>query len=89
MVASITRQRDIALFVYCEPIWCNHSAQLNADWLPDDMVLTALRPRMVCTACGLIGADVRPDWSQHTKAAGPGGTRRHWASRGAPARRRD
>jgi hypothetical protein len=22
--------------------------------------------RMVCTACGLIGADVRPDWSPHT-----------------------
>jgi len=21
---------------------------------------------MVCTACGLIGADVRPDWSAHT-----------------------
>ena len=29
---------------------------------------------LVCTACGLIGADVRPDWSQHTTSleAGPG-----------------
>jgi hypothetical protein len=28
----------------------------------------SLCPRMVCTACGLIGADVRPDWSPHTNA---------------------
>jgi hypothetical protein len=46
--------------------FCNHSATLNADWLPDDTVLLTLDPRMVCTKCGLIGADVRPDWSPHT-----------------------
>jgi hypothetical protein len=57
--------------------WCNHSARLEADWLPDDTVLPPLGPRMVCTACGLIGADVRPDWSQHTKAVGPGGAHQH------------
>ena len=34
--------------------------------LPDETPLRALCPRMVCTACGLIGADVRPDWSAHT-----------------------
>jgi len=39
---------------------------MNAHWLPDEMPLRALCPRMVCTACGLIGADVRPDWSAHT-----------------------
>src|SRR5436853_6020918 len=39
---------------------------MNADRLPDEMPLRALCPRMVCTACGLIGADVRPDWSAHT-----------------------
>jgi hypothetical protein len=22
-------------------------------------------PRMVCTRCGMIGADVRPDWGPH------------------------
>jgi hypothetical protein len=51
------------LLVYCESPWCNHSATLNADWLPDDTELLDLDPRMVCTACGLIGADVRPDWT--------------------------
>jgi hypothetical protein len=39
---------------------------LDADPLPDEMPVRSLCPRMVCTACGLIGADVRPDWSPHT-----------------------
>jgi hypothetical protein len=47
------------LLVYCGSLWCNHSATLNADRLPDDTILLALDRRMVCTACGLIGADVR------------------------------
>jgi hypothetical protein len=46
------------LLVYCQSIFCNHSVTLNADWLPDDTVLLTLDPRMVCTKCGLIGADV-------------------------------
>jgi hypothetical protein len=41
---------------------------LEADWLPDDTILLDLDPRMVCTACGLIGADVRPDWSQNARS---------------------
>jgi hypothetical protein len=41
------------------------SSQYRCDFLPDDALLFALEPRMVCTACGLIGADVRPDWSPH------------------------
>ena len=54
------------LLVYCTSIWCNHSAKINAGWLHDETVLLALERRMVCTACGLIGADVRPDRSPHT-----------------------
>src|SRR6267154_1710608 len=65
------------LLVYCGSTWCNNNARLEADWLPDDTVVVALGPRMVCTACGLIGADVRPDWSQHTGTGGPGGAHRH------------
>lgn len=53
------------LLVYCESVWCNHSAVMNADWLPDEPPVRSLCSRMVCTACGLIGADVRPDWSPH------------------------
>jgi|AmaraimetFIIA100_FD_contig_101_1014917_length_1756_multi_5_in_0_out_0_4 hypothetical protein len=54
------------LLVYCTSGWCHHSALINADWLPDETPVRSLCPRMVCTACGLIGADVRPDWSAHT-----------------------
>ena len=45
------------LLVYCESLWCNHSASLEADWLPDNTILLTLDRRMVCTACG-IGAGV-------------------------------
>jgi hypothetical protein len=49
------------LLVFCESTWCGHSAKLNGAWLPDEAVVRGLYPRMVCAACGLIGADVRPD----------------------------
>jgi hypothetical protein len=71
------------LLVYCQSIYCNHNVTLNADWLPDDTVLLTLDPRMVCTKCGLIGADVRPDWSPHTERR-PAGCR---LPRGKKARR--
>jgi hypothetical protein len=25
-----------AISFYCTSTWCNHSAKLNADWLPDE-----------------------------------------------------
>jgi hypothetical protein len=53
------------LLVYCSSGRCHHSATMNADWLPDEMPVRSLCPRMVCTRCGMIGADVRPDWSPH------------------------
>jgi hypothetical protein len=60
------------LLVYCGSIWCNHSAEITADWLPDETPVRSLCPRMVCTRCGLIGADVRPNWSPHTNKPHPG-----------------
>src|SRR5262245_55994391 len=54
------------LLVYCQSVWCNHSAVMNADWLPDETPVRSLCCRMVCTACALVGAEVRPDWSPHT-----------------------
>jgi hypothetical protein len=38
----------------------HHSMALNADHLPDETVIRALRPKMVCIWCGHIGADVLP-----------------------------
>jgi hypothetical protein len=34
----------------------------NGDLLPDDVPMRALCPRMVRTRCGMIGANVRPDY---------------------------
>jgi hypothetical protein len=60
------------VLVHCEPIWCNHSAEIDADWLPDDTIIRSLGPCMVCTSCGLIGADVRPDWRPLINKPRPG-----------------
>jgi hypothetical protein len=53
------------LLVYCASGRCHHSATLNADWLSDATQVRSLCPRMVCTRCGMLGADVRPDWGPH------------------------
>ena len=65
------------LLVYCVSPWCNHSATLSLDSLRDDTALLDLCSRMVCTRCGLIGADVRPDWTPMTGAGGMGGAHLH------------
>jgi hypothetical protein len=35
---------------------------LNVDHLPDHVTVPSFGPRMVCTRCGIIGADARPNW---------------------------
>ena len=34
-----------------------------APW-PDDMPVQVFGPRMVCTRCGIVGADARPNWQE-------------------------
>ena len=53
------------LLVYCSSGRCHHSASMNADWLSNATPVRSLCRRMVCTRCGMIGADVRPDWGPH------------------------
>ena len=53
------------LLVYCNSINCSHGATMNADHLPDDTPIRPLGLRMVCSECGHVGADVRPDWGPH------------------------
>jgi hypothetical protein len=57
------RRRD--QLVYCISGQCHHSATMNGDWLADDVPVRSLCARMVCTRCGMVGADVRPDWGPH------------------------
>jgi hypothetical protein len=42
---------------------CHHEAVLSDRW-PDHMLVPCLGPRMVCTRCGIIGADARPNWNE-------------------------
>jgi hypothetical protein len=53
------------LLIYCSSIDCSHSATMNADHLPDETAIRPLGARMVCSRCGHVGADVRPDWGPH------------------------
>jgi hypothetical protein len=43
---------------------CHHQAVLSADRWPDDVAVPTSEPRMVCTGCGIIGADARPRWRE-------------------------
>lgn len=43
---------------------CHHEAVLSADRWEDSVLVRAFGPRMVCTVCGIVGADARPDWRE-------------------------
>jgi hypothetical protein len=43
---------------------CHHEAIISADQWPGDLTVPSFGPRMVCTKCGIIGADVRPNWRE-------------------------
>jgi hypothetical protein len=38
---------------------------VNVDRYADHLPVPAFGPRMVCTGCGFIGADARPDWNAY------------------------
>ena len=51
-----------SLAVTCE--LCHHEAVLSAESWGDGVLVQAFRPRMVCSRCGIIGADARPNWRE-------------------------
>ena len=59
--------RDIGvrtLAIRCGALWCNHEAVLDVNAFADDLTVPSFGPRMVCTVCGAIGADARPNWNE-------------------------
>jgi hypothetical protein len=62
LFAQPAEQRD-----RCRDVVCNHGVTLNVDHLPDDTAVRSFGARMACTKCGGVGAEVRPDWTPHTK----------------------
>jgi hypothetical protein len=60
------RQNGVrSLDVQCNQ--CRHRHILNVDHLSGDLTLPSVGPKMVCTKCGTVGADVRPNWSEVTR----------------------
>jgi hypothetical protein len=62
------------LAVSCE--LCRHAAVIDVDAYSERVPVPSFRPRMVCTACGAIGADVRPNWIE--RPTHPRLTGRRW-----------
>jgi hypothetical protein len=58
MRANGVRSLDVCCWV------CHHQAVLSAERWPDDVPVPTFGPRMVCTKCGIIGADARPNWKE-------------------------
>jgi len=54
--------------VYCCDYKCSHLLAISGDAWPDDVRLSDIEPRFVCTACGKRGADVRPDFNWNIQA---------------------
>lgn len=66
---SLGNMRELgvrSLAVTC--LACDHQAILTIDRYPDRVTVPAFGPRMVCTRCGLVGADARPNWLEHDAA---------------------
>jgi hypothetical protein len=65
------------LYVKCPN--CNHAARLDVDDYPDHVPVPIFGPRMVCTACGIVGADARPNWREQPERLSLTGAQ--WTSR--------
>jgi hypothetical protein len=58
-----------SLTVRC--LLCHHQAVLAVDEWPDHLPVPSFGPCMACTRCGIIGADVRPNWSERSTRPTP------------------
>jgi hypothetical protein len=59
------------LGVWCGAHRCNHHGVLDVTSYSDGVPVPAFGPRMVCTVCGAIGADARPNWNEREQASSP------------------
>ena len=57
------------LAVWCGGRGCDHQSVLDVSGFTDDVPVPAFGPRMVCTVCGAIGADARPNWNERHRQA--------------------
>ena len=58
--------------VRCLDVSCrlgHRQAILDVEEYPDHVIVQSFAPRMVCTGCGIIGADVPPCWREAPKGS--------------------
>ncbi len=55
------------ILIYCSDYRCSHLIRMSADRWSDEVRLSDIEPRFVCTMCGRRGADVRPDFNWNKK----------------------
>jgi hypothetical protein len=58
MRANGARSLDVCCWL------CHRRAIISAASWPDDVPVQVFGPRMVCTRCGIVGADARPNWQE-------------------------
>jgi hypothetical protein len=46
--------------IYCADYMCSHSIEMHAGQWTDDVRVSEIEDRFVCTACGKRSADIRP-----------------------------
>ena len=57
------------LLIYCADYHCSHSIAISGDQWVDDVRLSHIEERFVCSACGKQGAEVGPGF--HWDKSGP------------------
>jgi hypothetical protein len=71
MISPMTLGNMRANGVHTLAVWChrcNHQTVFDVNSYSDDVPVPAFSPRMVCTSCGAIGADARPNWNERAPA---------------------
>lgn len=64
-----------SLAITCGALTCHHEANLDVSEFADQVTVPSFGPRMVCTVCGAIGADARPNWREQAPPCLFGGPR--------------
>jgi hypothetical protein len=65
--AEMRDQGVRGLLIYCSDYKCSHLVTMSGDCWSDDVRLSDIEPRFVCSACGKRGTDVRPDFNWNGK----------------------
>jgi hypothetical protein len=60
------------LLIYCADYHGSHHIAISGDRWSDDVRLSDIEPKFICSACGRRGADVRPDfdWDKPARVDG-------------------